>query len=90
MSALVWSESYNIHSASIGGGTLRLVVAWNVLDPRGAPGGYRVTVGNRRLVKLFRDVDEGRAAAIHVARKLVAAMAAELNDSPTRTEKKAP
>jgi len=75
---ITWTERYNIHHASIGRGSLELIVAWDATAPKGSPTGYTVRVGGRRLKKLYQNVEDGKAAALALARVIVMEMSREL------------
>lgn len=75
-----WSEHYNVATARLGGGALTMTVAWNSTAPKGSPSGYTVSVGPRRLKELVQSMDDGKAAAIRLAKRIVADLQAELGD----------
>jgi len=73
-----WTERYNIFHASIAKGALTMSVAWNGTAPKGSPSGYVVSVMGRKITKLYPDAEQGKVAAVALAKKIVQEISQEL------------
>lgn len=74
---VTWTERFNCHSAKLAGGAVTMQVDWNSTAPKGSPSGFVVKVQGRTLKQLFVSLDEGKAAAVRLARKIASEVLAE-------------
>ena len=85
---LIWYEKYNCHHLSLAKGALSINVNWNSIAPKGTPGGYNVSVNDRRLKDTIPDIDKAKAAALRLAAKIVAEAIEDLKTLGVDNEKK--
>ncbi len=69
-----WREAYNCHSLSLAKGAVSISVNWG--SHRGE--NFVVSAMGIRLLKRFEHLDEGKAAGIALARRLMNAAESEL------------
>ena len=75
---VTWRNHYGQSVAVLGRGALTLVVEWDAAATR-----YHVRVANRPTSARFLDAESAKAAALQLARDIIAEMRADLNDTLT-------
>ena len=72
-----WTESYSIHKLVLGDGLTTVSVGW-------VDSGYEVRCGNVCLKKKDFELEEGKAAGLRLAEKMLSKALEEVNEAQGR------